>query len=131
MTYHESLTLGIADVLADVDAQIVLGLLPSTGDTVAINFYSVEDHGTMTDTIQGVQLAVRADSKDSRATPALSEEIFDRLHGLTGTDWHGVPIVHAFRNSSAYLGTDEGGRHKITDNYYVRLSRAGRHRTDT
>lgn len=131
MSYHENLFYGITETLADVDAKFVLGLLPSSGSAVAINFYSVEDHGTMTDTIQGVQLAVRADSKDSRATPALSEEIFDRLHGLTGTDWHGVPIVHAYRNSSAYLGTDEGGRHKITDNYYVRLSRVGRHRTDT
>lgn len=85
----------------------------------------------MTDSIQGVQLAIRADSRDSRDTPALSEDVFDRLHGLRGTDWHGIPIVHCYRNASAYMGTDANGRHTIADSFYIQLNRAGRHRTDT
>ena len=131
MSYHENLFYGITEALADVGAKFVLGVLPQAGNAVAVNFYSVQDHGTMTDTVQGVQLAIRAESKDSRATPALSEAVFDRLHGLTGADWHGIPIVHCYRNSSAYLGPDDSGNHKITDNYYLQLVRAGRHRTDT
>ncbi|TSI11970.1 minor capsid protein [Brevibacterium aurantiacum] len=131
MSYHENLFNGLAETLTDVDAEMKLGILPQAGNAIAINFYSVQDHGTMTDTIQGVQLAIRAESRDSRATPALSEAVFERLHGITGTTWHGVPIVHCYRNSSAYLGPDDSGNHKITDNYYVQLSRAGLHRTDT
>ncbi|WP_181276007.1 phage tail terminator protein [Brevibacterium oceani] len=132
MSYHEDLFYGIADELADVDAVLNLGVLPQDAkNAIAINFYSVQDHGTMTDSIQGVQLAIRAQGRDPRLTPALSEAVFDRLHGITGADWHGIPIVHCYRNSSAYLGTDDSGNHKITDNYYVQLSRAGRHRTDT
>lgn len=131
MSYHENLFYGITEALADVDAKFVLGVLPQDGTAIAVNFYSVQDHGTMTDSIQGVQLAIRAESRDSRATPALSEAVFERLHGLTGADWHGTPIVHCYRNSSAYLGPDDSGNHKITDNYYLQLVRAGRHRTDT
>lgn len=114
-----------------MDALLVLGALPQDGNAIAVNLYGVEDHGTMTDSIQGIQLAVRADSRDSRDTPRLSEAAFDRLHGLTSTDWHGVPIVHVYRNSSAYLGVDDNKRHTITDSYYVQLTRVGRHRTDT
>lgn len=131
VNYHESLFYGIYDALADLEANVVLGVLPQTGTAIAVTFYGVQDHGTMTDSIQGVQLAIRAESRDTRDTPRLAEAVFDRLHGVTATDWHGIPIVHCYRNSSAYLGVDDSGNHKITDNYYVQLTRAGRHRTDT
>lgn len=132
VNYHEALFYGIQDAIADVEVKLLLGALPQDSeDAIAVTLYSVDDHGTMTDTIQGVQLAIRANSRDTRDTPRLSESVFDRLHGITATDWHGIPIVHCYRNSSAYLGPDDSGNHKITDNYYVQLSRAGRHRTDT
>lgn len=131
MNYHESLFAGIVDALADMPEPVNLGMLPQSGDGIAVTFYGVDDHGTMTDSIQGVQLAIRAESRDTRDTPRLAEAVFDRLHGITATDWHGIPIVHCYRNSSAYLGVDDSGNHKITDNYYLQVSRAGRHRTDT
>lgn len=129
--FLESLFSGFRDEIADLDVDPILGLYAPEGDTIGVAFYGVDDHGTMTDSIQGMQLDVRAGSRDSRATPSLSAAIFDRLQGLTRAEWYGVPIVHVYRNSSVYLGTDEGGRHRMTDNYYIQLSRAGRHRTDT
>ncbi|MDN6260016.1 MAG: minor capsid protein [Corynebacterium sp.] len=129
--FEESLFYGFRDAIDDLDVDPILGLYAAEGDTIGVAFYGVDDHGTMTDSIQGMQLDIRSGSRDSRGTPRLSAAIFDRLQGLTRAEWYGVPIVHVYRNSSAYLGTDEGGRHRKTDNYYIQLSRAGRHRTDT
>lgn len=129
--YFLNLFNGFRDEIEDLDVAPILGLSAPEGPTVGVAFYGVEDHGTMTDSIQGMQLDIRAGPRDSRATPELSAAIFDRLQGLTRAVWYGVPIVHVYRNSSAYLGTDEGGRHRMSENYYLRVTRTGRHRTDT
>lgn len=130
-----ALFMALFDQLAPIEADLTLGQLPQTGTGIGVTFYDVDPPAGTTDEIVGVQLTIRDEASgtrsDSRKTLALSEAVFDILHNQTVTTWDGIPIHRVWRNSSADLGRDEDGAYVRSDNYYVRLSRAGTHLTDS
>lgn len=109
---------------------VVITAVPATPDQVIVlTPYTVSEDDNLNDVVQGVQIRTRG-TRDPRPVSDMNDAIFDALHGLTDLVLNGVPVVLVSRNSAAYLGVDDNGRHEHTANYYVMAARPSTHRPD-
>jgi hypothetical protein len=103
---------------------------PGTPDRIIIlTAYPVSDNGTLSDSVQGVQIRTRG-TKDPRTVEEIADGVFDALHGLGSVNLGGVWLVHCYRSSGTPLPPDSNGRYERTDNYYLQVARPSEHRTD-
>lgn len=112
------------------ETAITISTLPQRVDkAIALNLYPVQDEGT-TDSILGLQLRIRGAPNDPRSALTIIDQAFDALHDLRSTSLADVPVVRVWRQSGTGIGKDEKNRPEYTENYYIQLTRTGRHRTD-
>lgn len=108
---------------------IILSAVPSTPDRILVlTPYPVSDSVTLSDSVLGVQVGMRGD-RDPRTVQALSDAVFDRLHGAQAIGFAGGQIVACARQSETPLGTDGNDRHERTANYYLSVWRPSPNRT--
>lgn len=116
-------------VYRSTETGIVLGGLPQDPDAVIVlASYGVSDDPTLSDTVTGVQVTVRAGGLDPRPADGLTGRVFDALHGLhdlrlppapgSSAD-AGVWVVECLRRSWTSLGQDSNGRWRTVQNFYA------------
>lgn len=99
----------------------VLGVSPPEPDRlVVINDYPVAQPGAG-DLITGIQVITRG-TTDPRTEADIRDDVFAALNGLSEVELNGVWVQLAWRQSGAYLGIDEHGRHRSSANFYVRTA---------
>lgn len=101
------------------ETAITVGLLPPRpARALALTVYGSSDDPHLADSLVQLQVRTRG-SSDPRDVDVLADLVFDELHGRTGFDLDGVPVIEAHRESWASLGIDENGRWERSDNYYL------------
>ncbi|WP_018135444.1 minor capsid protein [Acaricomes phytoseiuli] len=107
----------------------VLSLPQATDRAITMNLYPVQDDAT-TDSIVGLQFRIRGAPNDPHNALNTIDAIFNALHDLRNTSLANIPVVRMWRQSGANLGKDEKDRPEHTENYYIQLTRTGKHRSD-
>lgn len=144
MGFHTDLIIGIAEHLHSegvgtwspqgpyqpTQTAITLDVLPQAPDkAIALNLYPVQDEAT-TDSIVGLQCRVRGGPGNRTTDKDILDALFDTLHDLQAITLGGIPIVRVWHQSGATLGPDSKNRTEHTANYYLQLTREGKHRSD-
>lgn len=101
---------------------------PSEPDRViALAEYPVEDDARLSDAIIGLNVILRGLPDDPRSVLDLRDAVYDALHGLEhfdlGPTGNGVRLNLVWRQSATPLSADESGRHRRSENYYLRVNR--------
>lgn len=95
-------------------------------DCVTITDYTVSDDPSLSDSVIGVQVTVRA--KDVDVVKGITSDLFALFHGR----WRGmlgrVTLVSARRASGTNTGQDSNDRQGRTENYYLTVHRPSTHR---
>ncbi|MDE9364585.1 minor capsid protein [Luteipulveratus sp. YIM 133132] len=118
-------------VYAPGDVPLVVTLLPDRPDAgVALTLYDKGDALELDDTLTGLQVRCRGRPSARGSAMDLADLVFDRLHGATDLDLHGVHLVQAIHISGGSLGFDAGNRPEYTSSYDLYLNRPSANRPD-
>lgn len=90
-------------------------------DAVILSDYAVSDEVGSEDSIIGIQVRVRAESKAK--LKAIVSDVFDRWHGLSRCTLGGITVTACRRTSGTGIGQDRNGRLERTENYYFSVAR--------
>lgn len=129
----EETSLGLAyregdAVYEDTEVGIYTDTYPEhPADTVALHDYTVSDDPSLSDSVMGVQVQIRAAT--SARLREISSALFDlfqgRQAGMLGT----IRLVMSARTSGTNVGQDSGGRLGRIENYYLTVHRPSPHRS--
>jgi hypothetical protein len=111
------------------ETAIVFAAMPSTPDrAIVLSDYPVTDDPSLSDSVIGVQVRCRGGA-NPHEVKAISDRVFDVLHGKFAFDLGPVHVVEALRNSGGSLGRDDSNRWEHSDNYYLTVNRPSANRT--
>lgn len=96
-------------------------------DTVALNEYTVSDDPSLSDSVMGVQVQIRASTSARRRE--ISSALFDLFHGRQAGMLGTIRLVMSARASGTNVGQDSGGRLGRIENYYLTVHRPSPHRS--
>lgn len=144
MSFTNDLFSGLAQLLATAgvgvykpttayganDTAITSQVLPQSPDAaLAITFYPVSDDATMSDSVVGVQVMIRAAGSDDSAANDLADAVFAVFQSLPSqTLTSGVQVQIMTRKSGTLLGKDDEQRWMRSENYYAQVYRPATHR---
>jgi hypothetical protein len=112
------------------DTAIVSQVLPQAPDAaIGITFYPVSDDATLSDSVVGVQVMIRAAGSDDSATNTLADAVFGVFQSLPDqTLPGGIQVQIMTRKSGTLLGKDDEQRWMRSENYYAQVYRPATHR---
>ncbi|WP_086846826.1 minor capsid protein [Amycolatopsis kentuckyensis] len=111
------------------ETAIVFAAMPQTPDrAIVLSDYPVTDDPSLSDSRIGVQVKCRGGT-NPHDVKAISDAVFDVLHGKTAFNLGPVRVVQALRNSGVPLGRDDSNRWEHSDNYYLTVHRPSANRT--
>lgn len=99
---------------------------PEGIDSVTLADYVVEDDPSLSDSIIGVQVTIKARELDK--VKGIASDIFALVHGRWGGMLGLVTLVSARRASGTSGGQDSSERQGRIENYYLRVHRPSPHR---
>lgn len=145
ISFEEEVLLGFADVIAgNPDATqplwsehltaeqppgtvgIYLDVWPEDVDSVTITDYTVSDDPSLSDSVLGVQVTIKAARRST--VKAIASDVFSLFHGRQGGMLGAVRLVSARRASGTNTGQDSSERQGRIDNYYLTVHRPSPHR---
>lgn len=110
------------------ETAIVFDAMPPEPDrAIVLSDYPVSDDPSLSDSVLGIQIRTRgiADPLDVKA---ISDAVFNLLHGANGVNFGTVRVVEILRNSGIPMGRDENNRWERSDNYYATVNRPSTNR---
>jgi hypothetical protein len=107
---------------------ITIDGVPSAPDKViTLTLYDAAEDPTQGEAVAYVQARVRGD-RDPRTAMRLTDAVFDAWQNLPRSPIGGQTVAGIWRDSAAYMGPDDNGRHMRTSNYRIRVTHPSPHR---
>lgn len=105
---------------------IIIDQWPESIDCVTLADYTVSDDPSLSDSVVGVQVTIKAQSR--AVVKAIAADVFNRYQGRIGGMLGDVRLVSSRRSSGTSIGVDSDKRQGRVENLYLTVHRPSAHR---